>query len=51
VLCRERQKKFDLTQYRSFRAMSLVSVIMPTYRMGRFVPHALASLGRQTYGN
>jgi glycosyltransferase involved in cell wall biosynthesis len=29
--------------------MSLVSVILPSYRMGRFVPQALASVGRQTH--
>lgn len=28
--------------------MSLVSVILPSYRMGRFVPTALASVGAQT---
>lgn len=31
--------------------MSLVSVILPSYRMGRFVPQALASIGAQTHGD
>jgi|GEM_PF-769487 len=29
----------------------LVSVIMPAYRMGRFITEALASVGAQTFGN
>lgn len=31
--------------------VSLVSVILPSYRMGRFVPEALASIGAQTYAD
>jgi glycosyltransferase involved in cell wall biosynthesis len=31
--------------------MSLVSVVLPSYRMGRFVPQALASVGAQTHGD
>ena len=31
--------------------MPLVSVILPSYRMGRFVPQALASIGAQTHTN
>lgn len=31
--------------------MSLVSVILPSYRMGRFVPEALASVGAQNHAD
>jgi glycosyltransferase involved in cell wall biosynthesis len=31
--------------------MALVSVILPSYRMGRFVPEALASVGAQTHAD